>query len=348
MSEALVEEKTEAKRTDLVSVTFRNGKNEEVTRDVYPEVAKFVTTRAEALRSWNQQQRDYQRDRQRHIWEQEDAYWAENSGPNAWFDENRAGRDYDRNDDHRDQRREAERRYYDFVNGSARTAAGRNRATNPNSWAILREEAEAAGHKTPVWIVDNCMDSEHEAFQIMQYLPATVEELWQIAKDDHEMCGVFDRYMERAEAAGLFKEGDVPVALREIRALQSYIRRTYGSSYTRDLMNRINPIIKIEREAAIADATSEWDKELLNHLREVRGSDGTVEGVLRALAENHPTIQTYLNRSDAAKAAHARRQGHADDVEQPVGATVISTQSAMTGEIIRSQSDPFDYDQPRP
>lgn len=342
MSETMVEEKAEIQASDLVTITFRNGRNAEVTRPVYPEVAKFIASREEARVQYEVDMRAADRAKTLWLWEKEDAYYADPSHVSGTYDNWNDARSYERDPSNGQSRQSIDREYNHFVRGSGRNSSTEER---PNSWAVLRQEASAAGHKTPVWIIDNCMDNEHEAFIIMQYLPATIEELWTIAKEDHEMCGVFDRYMERAEAAGILRDGDVPAALREMRALQSYIRRTFGGNYIREFMQRVNPIVKTELEAAKADAVKQWDTELLEHLKTAKVTDATVETLLRALAPEHPVLQTHLNRSDAAKAAHARRQEQMTETGA-VDIPQITTQSAMTGEIVRSniQADPDHID----
>ena len=307
----IVEETVESdKSAELVEVSFVS-KGVVITREVYPEVAKFINSRKQAEADYYAALRQSARTRQAYIWEKEDEFFADPANVGRSFDEYSVGRQWDRIN-RASTRQETERKYFDFVNASHREPSYLNRAENPNSWAILRDEAHAAGHKMVTWLVDNTLENESEATILVKYLPATVEELWQIAKDDHEMCGVFDRYMERAERAGLFKDIDIPASLREQRALRSYLTRNYGSSYARDTMTHLAPVLTAEREAAVTKARAEWDKELLEKF----SASGDMNELLRSLADGHPLVQQHLNRSDAAKAAWERRRAQQDQSGQ--------------------------------
>lgn len=330
MSTETTEEAQQKTDNGLVSITFRNGRGQDVTREVYPEVAKFVTSRKEAERELATAQRKVARERQAYIWDKEDEHYADPNNTSGSFDSYAAGYQWDR-ENPQSNNRELERKYNDFIAASRCDSDARRGRGNPNSWEILRNEARAAGHKAPAWIVEHCLNNEYEAGIIIQYLPATVEELWMIAKEDHDMCRVFDQYMDQAQAAGLFSDNDLPASLRETRALQSWARRNFGGNYVGDLIRHVKPVVKAEVAAAVEKAKIEWDKELLERVDDREVWDTT----LRALAADgtHPTIQAHLNRSDAAKAAWARRreQEQAEEVPQ------ISTQSAMTGEVFRSE-----------
>lgn len=301
------------KPAELVEVTFRNSREEEVVRKVYPEVAKFITSRAEARGEFELSKRRLTRERQQYIWDKEDEYYADPTHAAGTFDWYTVGHNWDRERDAAGGGlRDLEHRYNDFVMGSSFASPDRYRRENPNSWEILRNEARAAGHKMVVWLVENCLGSEHEASILVKYLPATVEELWAIAKEDNEMCGVFDRYMEQAIAAGLFANSDIPASLREQRALRGWLTRTYGSSYARELTPRLKPIIKAEREDAVTKARAEWDKELLEKF----SASSDMNELIRSLADGHPLVQQHLNRSDAAKAAWERRRAQQDQPGQ--------------------------------
>lgn len=290
------------KAEELVEITFRDGRNREVTRKVYPEVAKFITSRREGEGEWRRFTREYDRERQRIAWEKEDEYYAAGN-PEGSFDAYSTMRQYDR--DRREARHTAERKYYDLIQASALRPRNRNNPDNPNSWETLRQEAEAAGHKIVTWLVDHCLDQESEATVIVKYLPATSEELWTIAKEDHEMCEVFDRFMNQATAAGLFKDEELPASVREVQALRQYVSRNYGRDYIKPLMDRVRPIVKAEVAEAVVVARAEWESELLAKYQEATD----MRELLRSLADSHPLIQTHLNRSDAARrAAETRRQ----------------------------------------
>lgn len=302
------EESVESDKQELVTVTFRNGRNQEVTREVYPEIATFITSRLEAEGQFYAAQRLARRARQQYIWDKEDEFYADLGRTGMAFDASMAGRDWDRANPE-DTSRRSEERYMDFVNGSARDSANRHRREHPNSWEILRSAAQAAGHKEVVWLVDHTLSDEYEATILVKYLPATVEELWEIAKDDHEMCHVFDRYMELAEEAGVFSDTPVPASLREQRALRNWLRRTYGDRYARDIIPQLKPAFRAEREDAVATARAEWDKELLDRY----AASKDLSELLRSLADGHPLVQQHLNRSDAAKAAWERRRAQSDE-----------------------------------
>lgn len=296
----------------LAEHTFTDGRGRSHTRQVYPEISKFFTSRKEAEQTYNIEYRKASRARQVHLWEKEDEWYANPENRNGSFDEYSAGRRWDRDETNHESQRAVSSRYSDFTNAHARRAGNRTNADNPNSWEILRTEAAAAGHKVVVWIIDNCMDNEHEALQILHYLPATPDELWKAAKEDHDMCQVFDSFMAKAEAAGILGPEDIPGAMREMQALNNYISRNYGSSYTREIKTRILPVVKANAEYEVKIAREAWEKELLE--RYAASKDMTE--LLRSLADGHPLIQTHLNRSDAAKAAWDRRRGEVDSNEE--------------------------------
>lgn len=312
MAENMTAEETveSDKPAELVEVTFLS-RGVTITRAVYPEIAKFINSRKQAERDLYTARRLARRSRQAYIWDKEDEYHANPAHVEQAFDEYSAGREWDRAN-RGSTSRDAENKYYDFINASHREPSHRNNAENPNSWAILREEAHAAGHKMVVWLIDHTLSNESEATILVKYLPATVEELWTIAKEDNEMCQVFDRYMEQAERAGLFKDDDIPASLREQRALSNYLRRQYGSNYSTDVMGRLKPILNAEREDAVAKARAEWDKELLEKF----SASSDMNELLRSLADGHPLVRQHLNRSDAAKAAWERRRAQQDQPGQ--------------------------------
>lgn len=344
-----------ADKTGLVEITFRNQRNNRVTRNVWPEVAEFVRSREAANIAYRMAQTEQNRAMQRYVWEREDAFNAEHPDRYGEFDTYRAQREWQRLPENRTTLTDAEYRYYDFVNASALTPSNRRNAENPNSWEILRKAAEAAGHKVIVWLIDNTLEAESEATLLVKYMPATAAELWEIAKDDNDMCQVFDRYMERAERAGLFEgmEDNFTASIRQQMALRNYIRRQYGHGYARDIMDHVKPIMRAEREEAAAEAVKALQERLVAAVR-----DGQTPGeFIRAVnaAGDYPVLQAYVNRSDgqrrrgeqatldrlAATEAHIASEGvKTADVPEPVNIPQISTQSAMTGEIIRSDIKP--------
>lgn len=302
------QEETDSKTGQgLVKISFKDGRGEDVEREVYPEIAEFITSRLEKQRAVGVARRTYERARQQAVWEREDKFFADPDHLGMAFDDYRASRQWDQeNRDAAAGYRVLEREYDLFASARYRTQSG-----VPNSWNILRDAAREAGHKEVVWIVDHCLDNEHEAFLLLQYLPATIDELWKIAKEDHDMCGVFDRYMERATAAGVIKDEDLPVAVREMSAMMNWFRRNFGSGYMGEMRTHVRRIINIEREAAVAEAREQWDKELLAKY----AASQDMRELLRSLAQDHPVIQTHLNRSDAARrAAETRRRNQEAEV----------------------------------
>lgn len=251
---------------ELVEITFTNQSGTRVTRRVWPEVARFVNSRAQATIDYRRAQTEYERASQRYVWAKEDEWYADPANLNApnGFDSYTAQREFRRTDEgQRLSLREAEQRYYDFLNGGGLRPEHRNNQENPNSWEILRREAEAAGHKVIVWIVDNTLEYENEARMILNYLPSNSAELWEIAKEDNNMCEVFDRFMRSAERANVLGDLDagISASVKEQLALRSYIRRTYGIGYAREIMTHVDRVVRAEREAAdkrLAEARAEW------------------------------------------------------------------------------------------
>lgn len=303
-------EEIPSKLEGLISHTFTDGNGNTHTRLVYPEVEKFHRTMREAGTEWAKARAEVGRERQRYLWLKEDEFYASPTYvPGHAYDSYADGRNWDR------ERRNSggstmsglESRYYDFISAGSFSVSNRSRADNPNAWEILRDEAQAAGHEVVVWIVENCRNEASEAQMILNYLPATPAELWDAAKEDNRMCEVFDRFMEQACRAGLFKEHELPAGVREMQALRSYIRRTFGSGYMAEFTRSITPIIKANVEHQVKEERERWEKDLLAKFAASKDMDE----LLRSLAEQHPLLQTHVNRSDAAKAAWDRRRSEA-------------------------------------
>lgn len=309
VTEHLAEVKAKESADSLVEIEFTNVRGDTVTRKVYPEIAKFVQARKAAEIELDNDRRRIRRAQQTYVWQKEDE-WLAQHGDTSNFNEYETQREYQRLHPN-DIQRAAEQRYWRFVNAEYR-GHGTREGEQLNSWAQLRTDAEAAGHATIVWIIDNCMDNEHEAGILLHYMPASVDELWTIAKGDHDMCGVFDRYMERAERAGIFKDEDLPLAVREYHAMSNWVRRTWGQRYVRDAMTQVKRVVRVERETALADARAQWDRELLAKYAESQD----MRELLRSLAQDgHGTIQTYLNRSDGARRAAETRRRNQEQAE---------------------------------
>lgn len=143
-------------------------------------------------------------------------------------------------------------------------------------------------HKEVAWIAREILfnnkssEVEGHAKTILRALPATTEQLWTLAKDDHGMCEVFDEYFSQAEAAGIFGEKET-IAAREMAALRNYIRRTYGSGYVVNFQRHLDPAlkaIKADYERKLAEAKAEWQQLDAAHAENVHRNRS--EGARRA------------------------------------------------------------------
>lgn len=192
-----------------------------------------------------------------------------------------------------------------------------------------RNRAEGMGdllnspHREVAFIAKHCLREQTSevtghARTILSHLPAPTEEIWRIAKDEAGMCGVFDSFYQKAEEEGVFvKDGEDPFpALRELVAVRSWVSREYGERYAVRTMNKIEPALRKLHE---------------DYLRRVEEAKAEWQGLDEAHAEN-----VRRNRSDAARRAADTRRRNAQ-LRAQESASVISTQSAMTGEIIRSE-----------
>jgi len=284
-------------------VDFPNG------RKIYPEVAEYLNSRITSTRAYDDAVLNADR-----------AYTdAETALQRAAED---AGRTYD-------------------SHGLDREAHRANRRARDEAFTAAAEAQQEASrdlllnspHKEVKWVAENCLfanqgtEVEDYALAILKIMPATVEEIWTEAKDNRGMCDVFDRFYEQAERDGVFSDGVPTPGYREVAAFRNYIRRSYGSSYVRDFQPHLDRVVKALREqheAELDAARAVWQ-----HLDEARAE------------------QASRNRSAAATAAHARRREAQQEAQTSPEAmaedirhghrTVISTQSAMTGEIIRSE-----------
>ncbi len=157
-----------------------------------------------------------------------------------------------------------------------------------------------SSHKEVAFIAKYCITNQGDEIQghartILSHLPATTEEIWRVAKEDADMCGVFDRFYEQAEAEGVFdadKADDPFPALRELTAMRNWVRREYGNSPANRLIAKMEPALRKlheNYETRLAQAKAEWQ-----HLDE-------------AYAEN-----THRNRSAAARRAAETRRRNAE------------------------------------
>lgn len=269
---------------DLVEIPYHGE-----TRLVYPEIAEFIKALDEA-------QRDHQREMAKIHREYAEAEytkrmdWLSNpaNDPRGWDSYSALGADRQA---HRRAQSAAEAKLTDLTSARAYLPRYRHNADNRNLWQELHNKST---HPVVRWIVENCRDYESEALIILQHLPASIDRLWEVAKEDNDMCSVFDDFMIQAKAAGVLEGLDVhvPVSTKERMALRSYIRRTYGSGYTRDLMPRIDRIVKTELDAAKA----EWQKLDEAYAENVRHNRS--EGARRA-------AETRRRNREAAESAQA-------------------------------------------
>lgn len=233
---------------ELVKITY-NGED----RLVYPEIAAFVN----AMDGANRERMLKRAEINKAYFEAEYAAQLEYlsnpaNNPDLWDSYERL----------REQRRlqraalqDADQVYSDLVSARAYSPQHRHNPAHRNLWAELHDTTTR-----PVvrWIIERCRAYEHEASIILKHLPNSIDRLWEVAKEDNDMCSVFDDFMAQADRAGVLEGLDVhvPASSKERIALRSYIRRNYGSGYTRDLMPRIDRIVKAELDAAKA----EWQK----------------------------------------------------------------------------------------
>jgi hypothetical protein len=271
----------ESKETELVEL-IHNGR----TTRVYPEIAEFFKIRDAAQTEWGlavaKAEAEHHRIR-------DAAYIAhlEAGGTRHNFSD-AVSRESQRAV--QSARRATEEKYYDYIDGSRFKNYPRERQArgNPSSYEWLYENTKSPLVK---WILDNCLNEERNALIILRHLPNQPEELWTLAKDDYDMCHVFDSFYEKAEAAGLLAEltgGKQLPGQRELAAMRNYIRRTWGSNYVPNFMERMKPVLKAFEEdydQRLATAKAEWQK-----LDEARAENAT------------------FNRSQAQKARYERER----------------------------------------
>ena len=270
---------------ELVTFTHRGRE-----RRGYPEVAAYLNGRLAATRQYEdiRAEADYEFRK------------AERALIRATEDAGRVWDTYGRRN------QDLNAAYQEIVN--ARDAAY-VRARDVRNGAEHRDTLINSPHREVAWIAEHCLfngqgdEVEGYARDILAILPATVEQIWEEAKDNRGMCDVFDRFFQEAEAEGVFTNGEPLPGYRERAALRNYIRRNYGSDYVRNFEERLNPIIKAvteHYEAKLTEAKAEW------------------QGLDEAW------------RSERSRRAAATRAANR---------SVISTQSAMTGETIRAEYD---------
>lgn len=261
---------------------------------MYPEVEQYMTTFRNAERAY------------------EDAITeADNAWTKSYRTIQRAAEDAGDTFDRYNNRAHAQAiREIDAVRDAAYTEARQAKRSSDREHRALLLDSE---HKDVAWIAEHCLfagqggEVEGHARTILKALPASTDELWRLAKDDHSMCEVFDRFFDEAEAAGVFNDGKRPTAYREIAALRNYIRRNYGHSYVRTFMEKLDRITAVYKEAAAADmamARAEWQR------------------MDEAYAE-----QTHRNRSEGARRAAETRRANREQTERVSLVKVYETEA---------------------
>lgn len=214
-------------------------------RRIYPEVAEYLKTAKQS--EWDYEDAIRAADRT-----YEDSYRALQRAA-----ETQHGRRWNRYEEpYRSQINElsdARTRAYQAAEQAKRTASSELLLNSP--------------HIEVKWIAENCLfagqgsEVEGYAIDILKILPATTDEIWEEAKDNRGMCDVFDRFYDQAERAGIFTNGEKLAGVKEVAAFRSYIRRTYGSSYVRDMQVHLDRVLKAVREdyeAKLVQAKAEW------------------------------------------------------------------------------------------
>ena len=274
--------------TELVSARWRTTE-----RRMYPEVAAYLSSFREVQRNYDRAINESHFARQSA--EREATYAAEDEG-----------RYFDRYDNATD--RATHRAYID-----AQTAANNAASTAKTAaLAALKAGLVNSEHKEVAWIAENCLfnnqgdEVEGYARDILAILPATTEQIWEEAKDNRGMCDVFDRFYDQADSAGIFTSGNPLAGAREMAALRSYVRRTWGQGYTRNLQPQIDRIVKAVREDGekrLEAARAEWQR--LDEARAENTAHNRSEGARRA-AETRRRNAAALADGEEAQAEITR------------------------------------------
>lgn len=171
------------------------------------------------------------------------------------------------------------RRYVELDNDLHRKSEEIGRSTGQAGEALRNSP-----HKEVAFIAQHCLfasqgdEVEDHARTILSILPATTDEIWIKAKDDAGMCGVFDRFYQQAEGAGVFqKEGEDPFpGMRELVAFRNHISREYGRSCAAQAMGKVHPALKAIRadyDKRLEAAKAEWqrqDEAYAEHVHRIR------------------------------------------------------------------------------
>jgi hypothetical protein len=293
--------------TDEELTTFRyRGR----VRHGYPEVAAYLTNRLTA-------QREYEDIRA-------EADYAHRKAERALF---RAAEDEGRRFDTYSSRQDAQA----MRDLNEARQAEYTRAQNVLTGAAYRQDLIDSPHREVAWIARHCLfadqgdEVEGYARDILAILPATTEEIWAEAKDNRGMCDVFDRFYDEADGAGVFTDGQKLPGRRELAALRNFIRRNYGQNYVRDFQPHLDRVVKAvtdHYEAKMVEARAEWQG-----LDEAWRSERS----RRAAATRAANREAEATAEDETLRTELRHADHGLVQEQ------ISTQSASTGEIVRSE-----------
>lgn len=291
---------------------------------IYPEVAEFFRTKAEAERVYRVDELKATSAYQALLNEKKIAWLEANPTADVYsFPERREMGEVYRQ--HVAELEAIRGRHGDAIEAHRADPSRRHNRDNPNAWATLRD---TTSHKEVKWIMQNTIQNNaHEAEIMLHYLPGTPEELWERGKHDHDFCTVFDQYYTQAEAAGVFSDADVTsmAGFKEFRALQSYMRRELYSTTASNVGQRVSKIMAIMRDAHKAEleaAKAEWQG-----LDEAWRSERSRRAAATRAANREAQAEEY---------AEATMDRLAEEISQR---SVITTQSAMTGETIRAEYD---------
>lgn len=301
---------SETKDTEELVTQIYRGRE----RRMYPEVAEYLRTFRTAQRDLEDAQAqaefEFRQGERRLRREAEDAGRLWDTYSNR--DQANAHRELSR----------ARTRAYDNASAAHRTAQ-----------RTVLDRLLNSSHREVQWIAQTILrdraDNDEQtgyARDILAILPATTEQIWAEAKDNRGMCDVFDRYYDQAEAAGIFNaDGKAVTAAREIAALRNYIRRNYGGSYVGAFMEKLTPILKAyeaDYTAKLEAAKAEWQ--------------GLDEAWRSERSRRAAATRAANREAQAEEHAEATMDRLAEEVSQR---SVITTQSAMTGETVRAEYD---------
>lgn len=189
------------------------------------------------------------------------------------YDDAYAKIDYDYNSTYRRVMREAraEGREFDAYSESEDNPLEQARRTRQAAYIeadrVLEEQMTPirtllldSEHREVAWIAEHCLfarqgkEVEGHAETILKALPASTDELWEIAKNRHDMCEVFDQFFDDAERDGVFLgKGKKAIAVREVIAFRSFLRRHYGSRDIHQMISHVERILKAARDANAAE-----------------------------------------------------------------------------------------------